>query len=75
MQHRSEENTWKRKTYETLAEESKDILEREIVVIERPTGADYDSLESILGEVNEESLVPQTKDLNHRARLRPACEL
>ena len=75
MQHRSEENTWKRKTYETLAEESKDILEHEIIVIERPTGADYDSLESILGEVNKESLVPQMKDLNHRARLRPAREL
>ena len=55
------------KTVETLAEESTKSPEREIVAIERSAGADSrhrESLEYSLGKVNEEDLLPQTKDLN-----------
>ena len=62
-----------KRMYETLAEESTESLEHEIVTIERSAGADprhprhRESLEYSLGKVSEEDL-PQMKDLDDGVR-------
>ena len=53
--------------YEALTEESTESPKREIMAIERSSGADpchRESLESSLGKVNEEDLLSQTKGLD-----------
>ena len=68
-----------------MAEESMESPEREIVAIEKSVGANPRHRKSLESSLNEEDLLPQTKDLDDgvrgiedvdkRARRRPTREL